>query len=358
MIDPDPAAAPVRPAAESGRLADPVLTDADAEALRQALLRMGLVDPTERPQWTPLTGGVSSLIAIADTHRGRVCVKRALARLRVAADWQAPVERNSAEVAWMRTVGRVLPDAVPRILGHDEACGAFAMEYLEPADHPVWKALLASGQAEPATAAQVARLLATIHRASAHSAELAAQFDNAASFRALRLDPYFGEAARRHPDLAPQLHALIATTEANRIALVHGDASPKNILVGPRGPVFLDAECANFGDPAFDLSFCLNHLLLKQLWVPAARGPLRGCFDAMAGTYLASVDWEPREAFERRAVALLAALLLARVDGKSPVEYLDEAGRERVRRFARPLVAAAPDRLADLALAWNRCLEP
>ncbi len=59
---------------------------------------------------------------------------------------------------------------------------------------------------------------------------------------------------------------LSAGTLAAKIALVHGDVSPKKVPAGPRGPVFLDAECAWYGDPAFDLAFCLNHLLLKCLW--------------------------------------------------------------------------------------------
>src|SRR5690606_28385347 len=132
----------------------------------------------------------------------------------------------------------------------------------------------------------------------------------------------------------------------------------KNILVGPRGPVFLDAECANHGDPAFDLAFCLNHLLLKQVWVRSAAPRLRACFDAMVTEYLGCVDWEPVAAFEARVAALLPALLLARIDGKSPVEYLvDERDRDCVRRFALPLVIDPPKRLSELAGAWDGSLK-
>ena len=104
--------------------------------------------------------------------------------------------------------------------------------------------------------------------------------------------------------------------------------------VGPDGPVFLDAECAWWGDPAFDLAFCLNHLLLKCLWMSARPGGLLACFDAMAKTYLRGVTWEDAGALGVRAAGLLPGLLLARVDGKSPVEYIDRRGRseDRVRR--------------------------
>ena len=135
---------------------------------------------------------------------------------------------------------------------------------------------------------------------------------------------------------------------------MHGDVSPKNILAGGPGPVFLDAECAWWGDPAFDLAFCLNHLLLKCLWTPAAREGLLACFDALAAAHLGGVGWEPRDAFERRAATLLPALLLARVDGKSPVEYVtSERDRETVRSVARRYLQTPVERLADVAAGWR-----
>ena len=137
--------------------------------------------------------------------------------------------------------------------------------------------------------------------------------------------------------------------------MVHGDISPKNILEGPAGPVFLDAECAWFGDPAFDLAFCLNHLLLKGAREGADRTRYIAAFSALTSAYLAGVDWENATEIEARAAALLPALFLARVDGKSPVEYLTrESERAAVRRCAEPLVADPPRRLMDVANAWER----
>jgi aminoglycoside phosphotransferase (APT) family kinase protein len=154
--------------------------------------------------------------------------------------------------------------------------------------------------------------------------------------------------------MAPALLHLSRRTAATRLALVHGDVSPKNILVGPDGPVFLDAECAWWGDPAFDLAFVLNHLLLKCLWTPTSRDGFLACCAALARTYLDGVTWEPAAALEARAAALLPGLFLARIDGKSPVEYVtDETGRNRVRRVARALLAAPPAVLDDVAEAWR-----
>lgn len=330
------------------------LDPATASELLASLGRMGLLAPGERPPLRPLTGGVSSLIVRADTARGPVCVKRALPKLKVAADWFAPVRRNRAEVAWMREAARSAPGAVPAVLAEDREADAFAMPFLDPAGHPVWKAQLLAGRIEAGTAAAVARVLAAIHADTAARPALEGAFRNDADFRALRLDPYLAATAEAHPDLAPALHRLIETTARTRLALIHGDVSPKNILVGPRGPVLLDAECATWGDPAFDLAFCLNHLLLKAAWRPADSDRYGACFAALADGYLAGVAWEAPAALERRAAALLPGLLLARVDGKSPVEYLtEERDRARVRRAARALLMEPPADLRELRRRWE-----
>jgi aminoglycoside phosphotransferase (APT) family kinase protein len=166
------------------------------------------------------------------------------------------------------------------------------------------------------------------------------------------------EASRNNAGVRPWLNELVKRTQNTRLALVHGDVSPKNILVGPHGPVFLDAECAWYGDPAFDLAFCLNHMLLKCLWTPRARAAFLACFDALAAAYLARVKWEPVADLERRAARLLPALFLARVDGKSPVEYVtEENDKARVRRVAVPLIASPPLGLADVRDAWAKEIE-
>lgn len=325
---------------------------ADADLLA-ALRRMGLAGPDEAPRFTALTGGVSSDIFRVDLAAGPICVKRALAKLRVAADWRAPVARNLYEARWMRVAAGIVPAAVPRLLGQDEAAGALAMAYLAPEDHPVWKAELSCGRADPAFAAEVGRRLAAIHAATAADPALAVEFPTDAIFYDIRLEPYLVATSAAHPDCADALHALVETTRTTRRALVHGDVSPKNILVGPQGPVFLDAECAWWGDPAFDLAFCLNHLLLKGLWRPDSAPDFLVCFDALTAAYLAGADWEPADAFESRAARLLPGLFLARVDGKSPVEYLtDGAQKDRVRRVARALLLDPPSRLVDIRTAW------
>jgi len=323
-------------------------------AILSFIHRAGLVEDSEAPRFHPLTGGVSSDIWLVETGKRTFCVKRALAKLRVAGDWRAPVERSVFEAAWLRGVGSIIPDAVPKLLSDDPDVGMLAMAYLQPKDHRLWKTQLLAGRSAPAFAGLVGNRLGRIHAAFARDPAAPATFPRDDIFHSIRLEPYLVATGRAHPDLADRLNALAERTAATKRSVVHGDISPKNILIGPAGPVFLDAECAWFGDPAFDVAFCLNHLLLKCLASPqAARDHLAG-FDRLCTAYLARVDWEAPEDIESRIASLLPGLFLARVDGKSPVEYLtDEADNEAVRRVAVPLIRKPPWRLSEVRDAWT-----
>jgi aminoglycoside phosphotransferase (APT) family kinase protein len=320
-----------------------------------AFLRaQGLAASGEVPHAETLAGGVSSDIWRVDLGAGAtgrsIVVKRALPRLRVAQLWEAPVERNGYERRWLETANAIVPGVAPKVLAGGKDC--FAMEFLPQL--PVWKAELRAGRASAAFAADVGRKLCAIHNATARRGDIAETFATDASFHALRLEPYLLAAGRVNEDCRDRLETLSNVTAQTRLALVHGDVSPKNILVSPRGPVFLDAECAWYGDPAFDLAFCLNHLLLKGAWVPEAKAGFLDCFDALQREYLASVDWEQPADLERRAAALLPGLLLARVDGKSPVEYLtQESQKAPVRRFAVGFLRNPVASLTEIGNAWR-----
>lgn len=330
--------------------------------LQAFVVRAGLVEATAEAaaqvRWTALTGGVSSDIWRVDLPTGRsVCIKRALAQLKVAAVWHAPTSRNAYEWEWLKFAQAHVPQAVPVPLAHDPEAGLFAMEFLDPRQHPVWKQQLMQGQVDAGAAAAVGTLVATVHAASAGDTAVAARFATDENFYALRLEPYLVATAAKHPDLAGNILAISAHTARTRRALVHGDVSPKNILVGPHGPILLDAECAWYGDPAFDIAFCLNHLLLKCLVHPPLRAAYLKAFAALASAYFERVSWEPAQALQSRAAALLPALLLARLDGKSPVEYLPSDGTRRLAREAiAPLIAASPTELAQVAAHWDAAL--
>jgi len=314
----------------------------------------GLVADLSAARLTPLAGGVSSDIWKVETPDLTFVVKRALPQLRVAQAWSAPTSRNASEVAWLIEAAHVVPDSVPCVLASDATAGIFAMRYYDPALYPVWKDELRAARVDPVFAGTVGDMIGKIHAATAGSETVAAGFANDATFHAIRIEPYLEATARAHPDLADKLLALAAETLAAKRALVHGDVSPKNILVGPQGPILLDAECAWYGEPAFDIAFCLTHLLLKCVWVPAATKAFMTSFHALAVAYLERVDWEPAGDVAARVARLLPALLLARIDGKSPVDYIvDEADKARVRAVSRAMILASAAGLDEIAWRWS-----
>ena len=308
----------------------------EMDDLTAALRGMGLIGKDESCAIRPLAGGISCDVYAVEAGGRTFCVKRALDKLRVAVEWRAPPDRSHAEVAWMQFVAKIDPRWVPEILGEDRAHYLFAMEYFPPETYPVWKSLLAAGKADAGFAAAVGEAVARIHAATAGREDIARAFANQAQFHALRIDSYLLHTAANHPDVAATIRAMAHGVAAARIALMHGDMSPKNILSGPDGPVFLDAETCCYGDPAFDLAFCLNHLLLKAVWHPKHAAAYAASFVALKDAYFAKVDWEEHAGLERRTAGLLAAFLLARIDGKSPVEYItDERDKAFVRMLAK-----------------------
>jgi aminoglycoside phosphotransferase (APT) family kinase protein len=324
------------------------------DGILTALRTAGLLSEDEAPQPVALTGGVSSDIWKVDTANGPVCVKRALPQLKTEKTWHAPVKRNASEADWIRTVAAIAPNAVPTILAEDREAGLFVMEYFEPADYPIWKEQLRDGQVSQDVAAAVGETLGIIHSATAGRDDIRQRFETDDIFHPIRIEPYLLRTADAHPDLGERLRDLAHITGSTKHALVHGDVSPKNILIGADGPVFLDAECAWYGDPAFDLAFCLNHLLLKCIWTPAATEQFLESFEVLGDVYLSHVDWEPALDIEFRTAALLPGLLLARIDGASPVEYItDIADKDRVRRAARRMLFHPPETLADICRIYR-----
>jgi aminoglycoside phosphotransferase (APT) family kinase protein len=312
----------------------------------QRLLRSG-----EYARLSPLSGGVSSDLWKVELATETVCVKGALAQLKVEHEWHAPVSRNAVEHDWLAFAATQCPGQVPRLLAHDPRAGLFAMEFLTPEHYPVWKEQLLAGCVDVAVARRVGDLVGRLHSASTQP-DCAARFATDSNFDALRIQPYLRVTAQAHPDLRARFAELARRTAGTHLALVHGDVSPKNILIGPHGPVLLDAECAWFGDPAFDIAFCLNHLLLKSVKVPTRAAELRAAAQALADRHSDHIDWEPPQEFEARAVSLLPALALARVDGASPVEYLDSDQRREIRSIARELMWNPVTTLDELLDQW------
>jgi 5-methylthioribose kinase len=276
-----------------------------------------------------LGGGVSNKVMLAEFRDGRrIVVKQALPKLRVAQDWFADRTRIFRECAAIRRLAPHLPaGSLPEVLCEDRENYAFVMTAV--AGEP-WKSQLLRGEVRPEIAARIGELLAAIWRVPA----LEAEFCDQSAFDQLRLDPYYRATARVHPDLAGAFEHLL---QPRRIALVHGDWSPKNFLVDGDRVTAIDFEVVHFGDPAFDIAFLLNHLALKSFLAPRYWPAAQSFLRALPS------GWP-----EERTIAHLGGLMLARIDGKSPVEYLNEEQRVRVRGFARELMLHPPDTVREV----------
>ena len=278
-------------------------------------------------------------------------LKQALPKLRVAVDWFSPPERIGREAEGMRWLARLLPaGSVPALLFEDPAHHLLAMEAIP--GRRSWKAMLLAGSLEAAHVEQFARMLAAIH-AGGRGAEARAAFADRSWFESLRLEPYYAYTAAQVPEAAAFLTALAEETRRELHTIVHGDYSPKNILVRDGRLVLLDHEVIHFGDPAFDVGFSLAHLLSKAHHLAA----LRGEFAAAAGAYwnVYAREANARE-WEARSVRHTLGCLLARVAGRSPLEYLDAEERARQRGAVLPLLSAPPDTIPEIIGEFTRRL--
>lgn len=309
---------------------------------------LDLAKPDEIRAITPLTGGVASDIAKVKTLRGDFCVKFALAKLKVSEDWQAPVHRNAAEYMWLHIASEFAPGYFPKLFGQSRVENGFAMEFVSGEGVFLWKDALLNRGAAQDEAASVARILGVVHQYSSKPEFDRTPFDNAVDFEALRLDPYLRFTAGVHPDVATLILEMADELFASGNVLVHGDVSPKNILFRNSDPILLDAECATMGDASFDVAFCINHLVIKAIHLPDHATGLLAAARSFRDTYFDYVDWEPREKLEARIAKLLPMLMLARVDGKSPVEYLSEPQREIIREFSLAHISSPTDTLGTL----------
>lgn len=315
-------------------------------AFRTAVARLLETEPAAL-EFTAVSGGVSSDIWRVDVGEVIYCAKRALPRLKVADRWEAPVSRNAEEVRWLRTVRSWVGDVAAEVVAADADAGIAVLAWYDPAQWRNWKAELLSGVVRPACAERLGATLGTIARRAAEEPGLAAAFANDALFDALRIDPFFRHVVGIHPEV----QSLIGRLTAGGTTLVHGDFSPKNVLVDEAGAVcILDAECACWGHPAFDPGYLVAHLLLKHLHL--GDDALLGVAAAFWAAYRECVG-SRFAGLDDATPAVVAGMLLARVDGKSPVEYLTPTGAESARARGVALLRDPPSSVEALLGDWS-----
>lgn len=305
-----------------------------------------------------LGGGVSNRVLKIETRQGDFVLKQAHARLQVRDEWLADVTRIHRERDALRFAAKLFDGHhVPRVVFSDEANHVLIMTSAPPGWRS-WKEELLAGTVDTEPARLLGRLLGTLHARTRHHAEVREVFGSDRAFDQLRVDPYYRTTAARHPDLAEGFQQAIDEALRVKECLVHGDFSPKNILVAdPEGaspgttrePLLLDFEVVHYGDPSFDAAFFLNHLYIKSMFVAGRKSELFSAAGAFWQAYTRAVKAMGWRDLEPRTLRHLGCLMLARVDGKSPVEYLREEGlKERVRRVARAVITGPVSTLSGV----------
>jgi 5-methylthioribose kinase len=294
-----------------------------------------------------LGGGVSNTVLLVQTGNLRLVLKQALGKLRVERDWFSDRARIFRESAVLRAAEPLLPPgSVPRVLFEDRENYLFAMT-AAPEYTCTWKQQLLQGVFLEHIPDRIGLMLGTLFRETWGGGEWEREFGDQTVFDQLRLDPYYRATAEAHPDLAPNFARLMETTAKRRCSLVHGDWSPKNFLVSADSVMAIDFEVVHFGDPAFDAAFLLNHLVLKSMFLPKWKreyGELARRFWKSLLAAMPAAEW-----FEPAVIEHLGCLLLARIDGKSPAEYVRTPElRAQIRERARRMIMHPPDSVEEV----------
>ncbi|MEX2139262.1 MAG: phosphotransferase [Pirellulales bacterium] len=330
----------------------------------------GHLAPAESTTARELSGGVSNtVIYIARSGGDDLVLKQVRRQLKVAERWYCSIERIWREVDVLRHCATVIHGSrldaafkvdVPRLLFEDRENYLYAMS-AAPSDHVVWKRELLSGTARSDVASACGTLLGTLHGRSWHDVSLARQLDDRQFFVDLRLDPYYRQVAGVHEELAPDIERLIDSVWSQRHSLVHGDFSPKNLLVYGDRILLIDFEVGHYGDPAFDVGFFLSHLVLKACYHAPRDGPFFDLIDAFWNGYCAemtgAVSPDELDALIGRGILNFAGCTLARLDGKSRIDYLrDSARRDWMRELCRVIFKSQPVQWAEVRRLAGRLL--
>lgn len=322
------------------------------------LRRSGRVAMGEEMRTRVLRGGVSNRTVLVEFENGKAWVlKQALSKLRVATDWFSSPERIHREAAGLRWLEKLAPaGSMTPLIFEDEAEHVLAMEAV-PYPHRNWKELLLEGDLRPEHVEQFAVLLATVQRGASElnerTGEIGEAFAERSFFESLRLEPYYAYTAAHVPAAATFLEKLIEHTRARSFTLVHGDFSPKNILVYKDKLILVDHEVVHFGDPAFDVGFALTHFLSKAHHLRTYRKAFRTAALQFWNVYRATLGGVPWSTdLESYAARHTLAILLARVAGRSPLEYLSVSERTRQKTVTSNLMAFTPKTIPELIEAF------
>ena len=296
-----------------------------------------------------LGGGISNTVVLVEAVERSFVLKQSLAELRVKEKWLADRSRIFREMESMMDAATWLPDGcVPEVLWVDRPNYLFAMEAV---NGPSWKNELLAGRLDPIIAARAGSLLGTLIRSTWEDRAIQMKYGDLTVFNQLRIDPYYRTIAGRHRDIRDHVLALIEDSKSRKLSLVHGDFSPKNILIAEGHLTLVDFEVVHFGDPSFDAAFCLSLILLGWFYQPQLREERREIARVFFNELVHCLPRQALSFFESALLRHLGCLMLARIDGKSPVEYITkDSDQTRIRSMAKDLIVNCPK-------SFEGCLE-
>ncbi|MCE0499579.1 MAG: phosphotransferase [Methylacidiphilales bacterium] len=310
----------------------------------------GLFKKEENCSAVVLRGGVSNKTVLVKGQTRSMVVKQALEKLRVSTDWHADPARIEREAIGLRLLERLAPaGAITPLVFEDASLFLLGMEAV-PDPHENWKTVLLRSEIADDAIHQFGALLGRIHfQGTKLNREALRLIRDRRFFKELRIDPYYRFTAGNNPDVAEFYARLISDMKGASLTVVHGDFSPKNILVHQGRLVLLDHEVIHLGDPTFDLGFALTHLISKANHLRSSRK----LFLQAAGSFWKSYVGEAgslaaEKNFESRACRQALACLLARIDGRSPLEYLTPEERVAQKQAALELMQKPPVHINDL----------
>ena len=309
------------------------------------LAQRGLIGTNRKVTVTELGGGISNVVLLAVAGEDRLIVKQSLPELKVADKWTATTERTIHEGRALELIGARWPGDVPKVRDLDEQRHILVIQAADPS-WTNWKDVLMVGQVRPAIGTVLGDRLARWHSSIPAEEVLLAGLDDPQAFDQLRIDPYYRATAQALPGWTEVLNAHAADL-GHRLCLVHGDFSPKNILVGPKSRCWvIDFEVAHLGNPVFDVAFLITHLVLKSVHNPGRALAFASTAYQFLSAYTSGTS---RPAFsDKQLVGHVGCLLLARVAGKSPAEYLDADQRRTTLQLAEHLLTGGSQRVGDL----------
>lgn len=287
----------------------------------------------------PLKGGVSCEIYKVDTTDKSYCVKKALRKLKVRKNWYADPIRSYYEFLWLKKVKKIFPHSVPRVVEYNKKRNFLIIQYLDNNKYYNLKDELLKGRVNTPVIVSLSKKISYIHANLKSNYNKKIFQSHNFNFINLRVDPYINELKKKYPILKNKITETANFLIKNNHTVIHGDFTPKNILCSKNKQIILDAEVANYGDPAFDIVSLINHLIIKLIYVNKNKKEFVYALQKSFNIYFSNVTWEDKELIIKRSLSLIPLMILARIDGKSPVEYLKlSKDKNKLRRIALELI--------------------